>query len=726
MAVLKQGRKTADRRMMLIGLVLLAAVVALRAFDPPLLKTLRLNVFDQFQRLSPRPYTPAPVRIVDIDDRSLARLAQWPWPRTLLAQLVSRLNELGAAAIAFDIVFAEPDRSSPRNVLERLTEYEVAPELKQHLAELPDHDQLFADAIAAAPVVLGFAGTYRAHERHPELLAGMAYAGTVPRRLLQEIPGAIVNLPVLEANASGQGSFALGEAGGGVMRRMPLLQNINGKVYPSLGLEALRVAQRASTIVVRASDASGEVRVGDAVNLQAIRVGQLEIPVTADGRIWMHYTGFVPERSVSAVDILNKPAVELKNLVNGQIVLIGTSAAGLKDQRATPVMDFQAGVSIHAQALEQILLGWHLERPGWAKGAELLALVLVGMLLLLLLSRVGPLWSAVVGLLAVSGGVAASWIAFTEYHMLIDPVYPSLSTLAVYLAVSSMGYLRAERGKRQVRNAFSSFLAPALVDQLVESPDKLRLGGESREMTFLFTDIAGFTSFTEASTPERLVTILNDYLDRMSEIVMDHGGTIDKIVGDAIHAIFNAPLNQSDHAARAVACALEMDKAGEEFVARHSTAELAAGKTRIGVNTGSAIVGNFGGNRRFDYTAHGDAINTAARLESVNKHLGTRVCVASSTADQCPDQAFRPIGELVLKGKTQEVVAYIPIAQAQAQEPLYESYCHFYERLRTGEPGLSEEVEALHQRFPDDPLIKLHFERLSRGETGVKIVMSEK
>ncbi len=722
----KSGARPFDRSILMLGIVLLALVVGLRAIDPPLLQSARLGVFDSFQRLSPRPYTPAPVRIVDIDDESLAKLGQWPWPRTLLSRLVQRLTKLGAAAICFDIVFAEPDRTSPGNYLQLLQGRDIDPALIAQFAALPDHDRLFADSIAAAPVVLGFPGSTHALGRNPKLIAGMAHAGTDPRRLVEEIPGAISNLAQFEAGASGQGSFALGDSEGSMVRRVPLLQNIGGVLYPAFGLEALRVAQGASTIIVRSSDASGEVRIGDAVDIQAIRVGALEIPVTADGHIWMHYTGPVDERSVSALDILEKPAEQLLDRIQGQIILVGTSAAGLKDLRSTPLSAFEAGVGIHAQAIEQMLLDWRLERPGWANGAEIMALTGMGLVLLLLLPRVGALWSALLGLLAMAAGLAVSWTAFTEYRLLIDPVYPSLAAILVYIAVSSFGYLRAEQDKRQVRNAFSSFLAPALVDQLVDSPEKLRLGGESREMTFLFTDIAGFTSFTEASEPHRLVSLLNDYLDRMCAIVMDHGGTIDKIVGDAIHAIFNAPLDQPDHAARAVACALELDQAAEEFVRRHSTPELAFGETRIGVNTGHAIIGNFGGHRRFDYTAHGDPINTAARLESVNKQLGTRVCIAASTTGQCPEQAFRPIAELVLKGKTQAVATFIPISWSETEEPLYQEYARFYERLRSKEPGLLAVAEDLRHRYPDDPLIRLHAERLAGGHTGVEIVMSQK
>lgn len=714
------------RRGFMLGLVLLGVVAGIQLLDPAPLKSFRLGVFDQFQRLSPRPYTPAPVRIIAIDDRSLAELGQWPWPRVVLARLVQRLHELGAAAIVFDAVFAEPDRSSPNRMLERLHDFDIPPELTRRLRQLPDHDQLFAEAIAEAPVVLGFAGTDRARQRRPRLLAGIATAGSNPRGFLKEIPGAIGNLPMLESAAAGQGSFALDQGEGGIVRQVPLLQNIGGTLYPSLALEALRVAQQASTIVLRANDASGAVQLDRASGLQAIRVGALEIPVNADGHIWMHYTGAVTERRVSASDILTQSSPRRAEMIEGHIVLVGATAAGLKDLRATPVTNFQAGVGIHAQAIEQMLLGWHLERPAWAKGAEVSALLIAGALLLWLLSRLGALWSAMAGLLAISAGIGWSWFAFTEHRLLVDPVYPALAVVVVYLTTSSMGYLRAEREKRWVRQAFSSFLSPALVDQLVASPDRLRLGGESRDMTFLFTDIADFTSFTEASDPGQLVDTLNRYLDRMCAIIMDHGGTIDKVVGDGIHAIFNAPLDQPDHPAQAVACALALDAEARNFSAGHTKPERNLGPTRVGINTGTAIVGNFGGRRRFDYTAHGDAVNTAARLESVNRQLGTRVCVAAATVERCPDQAFRPVGELVLKGLSGVVATFIPVTDKDSRTALHRNYRQFYQHLKDGEPGLRVEAEALHRQYPDDPLITLHARRLRRGESGTRIVLPEK
>ena len=277
-----------------------------------------------------------------------------------------------------------------------------------------------------------------------------------------------------------------------------------------------------------------------------------------------------------------------------------------------------------------------------------------------------------------------------------------------------------------MRAAFSQYLAPALVERLVSDPDQLELGGEQREMTFLFTDIAGFTSFAEGMNPTALVAILNDYLDNICRIVMEQGGTIDKIVGDAIHAIFNAPVDQPDHAQRAVVCGLAIDAFGKKFAARMRDEGYSFGQTRIGINTGTCVVGNFGGSHRFDYTAHGDAINTAARLESVNKHFGTTICVAGSTARQCSNLQFRPVGNLYLHGKTEGLEAFEALFEQEAESQRIRDYRAAFQQLDKSPYAAREAFARLAEQYPDDPLIALHRKRLADGQNGTDVVLKEK
>jgi adenylate cyclase len=280
----------------------------------------------------------------------------------------------------------------------------------------------------------------------------------------------------------------------------------------------------------------------------------------------------------------------------------------------------------------------------------------------------------------------------------------------------------AERAKANLSRYFS----PNLADELAENPEFLKLGGERRDLTFVFTDLAEFTPLVESLDPSIIVPLLNEYLDQMTQIVFRHGGTIEKIVGDAVHAIFGAPKEQADHAARGVACAMEMDAFAEAFREKKNAEGLALGVTRIGVHSGNAIVGNFGGELYFDYTAHGDAVNTAARLEGVNKFLGTRVCVSEQVVEQVPDSKGRPVGTLKLKGKSAGLKVFEPLLPHQADAPATESYREAFAKLEAGDAGARQAFAALVGQHGEDPLATFHLKRLLAGETGVAIAFGEK
>ena len=713
------GRRSAAPWVVSLGAI---RALALAALLPGLLllwseagpvAALRDVVFDAYQRLHPRPYRPAPVRVVDIDDQSLARLGQWPWPRTRLAALVQRLGELGAAVVALDVVFPESDRLSP-SALARSW-----PELFASVpaSALRDFDREFASTLARWPVVGGIALTTGGPGELPTVHATFAEVGPDPRPALPAFDSAVVNLPVLNGSLAGTGSFSVPLGRDATLRRLPLLQRVGDTLVPALALEALRVALAERTIAVRSSEGPGgrpEVR--------ELRVGDLRIPVTAAAELWLHSSRPEEQRRIPAWRILEAGASELEALssaVAGQVVLVGASATALGDFVPTPLGPSEAAVLIHAQALEQMALGWFLSRPDWAPWLELAALLALGYCAVWLMPGAGVLSAlATAGLL---GGalLLGSWLAFVRLQLLLDPLAPLALSLPALLIAGLGRYLRTERERAQVRRAFGQFLAPDLVRALARDPSRLRLGGESREMTFLFSDIAGFTSLSEGLPAERLVALVNAYLDGACQLAIAHGGTIDKIVGDAIHVFFNAPLDQPDHSQRAVAFALALDAFGRDFAAEQQRAGLAMGLTRIGVNTGTAVVGNFGGAARFDYTAHGDAVNTAARLESANKTLGTTVCVAESTVARAPGQAFRPAGRLRLRGKSRPVQVYQPLS-GSGQAPAAE-YLRAYRALEAGEAQAEALFVGLLARHPGDPLVKLFAERARAGGGGVEL-----
>ncbi|MBM3573934.1 MAG: CHASE2 domain-containing protein, partial [Alphaproteobacteria bacterium] len=445
----------------IVPLVILLLALALPGARPALINQFRFIVFDEFQRLKPRPYEAAPVRIIDIDDDSLAKLGQWPWPRHILADLVAKLAAAGAAVIAFDVVFAEPDRNSPRTVIESLPAHFGLDAIKALGDSLPDNDSIFAQAIGEANVVLGFVLGPTGGTAVPAVKFGMAAAGDPPERFVARFERALVNLPVLEAAAAGNGSFNSAPGVDGLHRRQPLLLGLGDKVYPSLAAEALRAAQNASTYVVKASGASGESGFGEQTGIASVRIGQFTVPTDGTGNVWLYDSGPMPQRFVPAWAVIDGSAPA--DRLDGNIVIIGTSAPGLKDQRATPLNPAAPGVEIHAQVLEQIITDVHLRRPDYADGAERLFILILGLTLVFLLPRWGAVGCAIITLSSTALAAGGSWMAFSQYGFLFDPVYPSAVILMVYIAESLILYFRSEAERRTVRTAFSRYMSPALV-----------------------------------------------------------------------------------------------------------------------------------------------------------------------------------------------------------------------------------------------------------------------
>lgn len=699
-------------------LAVIALMAAAMIRQPELLVTLRHAVFDNYQKLRPRVYVPAPVRIVDIDEQSLDRLGQWPWPRNRMAQLVRRLDDLGAAVIAFDVIMAEPDRSSP---LQAVANWQLSGDLAARLAELPDHDAQFAAAIEGRPVVLGFAlrdgGGGAPTKRAPKIKARFVRLGGKPDGFFQQHDEATLPLALLEEAAAGIGAVAFTPDSDGIVRKVPLVYGVGGKLAPSLAAEALRVAQGQRNIFIKMAAQEGSLR---NTGIEEVKIGSAVIPTGANGEAWLYYTPREPARFVSAWRVLAGEVAAEK--FAGQIVLIGTSAAGLKDLRFTALGELVPGVEIHAQFLEQVTTRSFLVRPGWWLAAESLSMLAAAVAVALAVSLAGALLATAISAALLAAVIAGAWYAFAGAALLLDPSPAVIALLAVFIGCSIIRYVASERRQRWIHSAFASYVSPNLVDHIIASPERLTLGGERRVCSFVFTDLAGFTTLMEAIDPARAVDLLNDYLDEMVAIAFRHGGTLDRIVGDAVAVMFSAPLVQEDHADLAVRCALEMDAFASEFATRQQADGLAFGHTRIGVNTGEVIIGNFGGRTIFDYRALGDPVNTASRLEGANKYTGTRVCVSGATVAACSFFVGRPIGELLLKGKKEPVMAYEPSAEGLADE----EYAAAYDHLASGHAEAAAQFRALAKARPDDPLVRLHLDRIADGALGVAMVLDEK
>jgi adenylate cyclase len=640
-------------------LPILFAAFFLWASDADALSHFRLNVFDEFLRLKPRVYEPTPVRIVDIDDDSLARYGQWPWPRTLLAKLVNRLNELGAAAVAFDILFPEPDRTSPARLIGDVEGIAPDDPLVARFAKMSDHDQIFAAAIGRSHAVLGFAPRAKERSRLPETKATFAIAGDDPRPWVPHFRGAASSLEVLETAAAGNGILGTLPERDGISRRIPLITAIGDRLYPALAVDALRVGQGARTYVVKSTGASGVTAFGEHAGVSSIKIGHVVVPTSADGTVWVHFTPHQPERFVPASKILDGSADP--DLIKDNIVLVGTTAEGLKEFRPTPLDPAAAGVEMNAQLIEQMLLGDNVQRPNWARGAEAAFMLGIGVFLLLLLPRVGPKWTALLGLSAVAPAIGGSWYAYAEYNWLIDPVFPSLVGVLVYLSSSTVMFVRTETERRQVRHAFGRYLSPAVIEQLAEHPERLTLGGELREMTLLFSDVRNFTTISEGLDAHGLTSFLNRYLTPMTDVIMSSRGTVDKYMGDGIMAFWNAPLDDPAHAEHACRAALAMRSQlarlndgwrAEAAAEGRAFREVRAG---IGLNTGECVVGNLGSDQRFDYSVLGDDANVASRLEGQTKTYLVDIIIGERTAEQAPQLALLELDLIQVVGRTKPV-----------------------------------------------------------------------
>jgi adenylate cyclase len=666
-ARLRRVARSKNVRAVGAAVLTLALLTSLRAYDPSIITELKERTFDAYQRLKPRTYQDLPVRIVDIDEASIAEYGQWPWPRTRLAALTRRLAELGAGVIAYDVIFSEPDRTTPSRLANDLKDSGM-PDIDltmKLLGSLPDHDRAFAEAIGKTSVVLGFAASNAVNDKRPPVRAGLAFVGATPTKVLAPFRGTVSSLPILNDAAAGIGGINLSSRDrAGIVRRVPMLLSDGTSIYPGLAIEALRVAQGQKGIIVRGTGSSGDSDTGHAALID-MRVGAFKLPLTSNGESWIYFSRNRPERYVSVKDVLD-PAkeAEVKPRLDGAIVLVGSSAAGLMDSRATPLGEVVPGVAIQAQLIEQIIAQDFIERPDWTNGLEIVLTVLLGALVTGLVLAFGARFSFFAGGVVFVAAVAGSWIAFSQFRLLIDPIFPSLAALATYIAVERVLHVASDHEKKFVRQAFGQYLAPELLAQLENSPHAMRLGGESREISVMFMDVRGFTPISEALTATELVDFINMLLSPLSDAIQDELGTIDKYIGDSIMAFWNAPVDVPDHATRACRAALRMREAVNALNESDAFGFAARGfkdprvRIGVGINAGLACVGNMGSQRRFNYSAMGDVVNVAARIESASKGLNTDLVVSEDLARQVRGIALLEAGEIPLKGKSRPTKIY--------------------------------------------------------------------
>ncbi|MGB8282478.1 MAG: adenylate/guanylate cyclase domain-containing protein, partial [Pseudolabrys sp.] len=584
------------------------------------------------------------------------------------------------AAIAFDVIFPEPDRSSLNEAVKHFRDLDD--DTRGRLLHLPSNDEVFAQAIGRGNVVLGQAGINAFHPRSLEKPPETAFAtvGPDPSPYLIAFPYILRNLPKLEQAAVGHGLISIRTERDGMVRRVPIVMQAEDKIVPALTLDLLRVATGSSTIMIR-TDESG---------IQSVAVPGLELPTDRNGRIWVYFGPHDKARFVSAKDVVEGNVAP--EIFAGKLVLVGTSAIGLLDVKTTPVLSAMPGVEVHAQLLEAALTNSLLVAPSYAIVVEMIGALIGGGVLALLAPAASVLMLFASAALAAAAFVAASWILFSRYQMLFDATFPLIATLSVYMSMVLMGYFREQLDRRRIRSAFAQYLSPTLVEQLANSPQRLVLGGEERVITVLFSDVRGFTTIAETykDNPHGLTTLMNRFLTPLTNAIMARNGTIDKYMGDAVMAFWNAPLDDPAHESDACHAALDMlervDALNQEREREASTSgtRFVPIKIGIGINTGRCTVGNMGSDLRFQYTVMGDSVNLASRLEGQTKAYGLPILIGSRTAAAVAGQfALLEIDSIRVKGKTEAEVIYAIVGRADvAASPEFRSLQDHWAMLR--------------------------------------------
>lgn len=660
-------------------LLALGAAAVVRGIDPQPLARIRLVAFDTLQQLQPRRVDPAhPVRIISIDEQSLAAMGAWPWRRDVLAGLVERLLAQGAKVVALDFVLANVEADIVSAIPPELRSTPEVQALQRTLEGLPSGEQRLAQVISGAPVVLGMIGRQGPPVPAVVSRAGFALLGSDPARHAPGLPAVTVNTPKLQEAAPGLGALNWFPEYDQVVRKVPMLMRLGSDLAPSLVTEAIRMADGARTISVRSSTASGETPFVGETGITSVRIGRYLVPTDQAGQMWLSFSKHDPRRYRSAVDVMEGRVP--REDIAGRIVLIGATAPGLFDLRATPLDPVIAGVEVHAQAIEQIIAGSSLHRPDLSAGLEVVFTTLAGLLLAILVRRAGPLSGAIMGAALMVAVVGSAWSARAYLGWLLDPSFPALVLTALYIFCTGFFYFHTTRDRNRVRTAFSHYMAPSIVEELARRPDKLRLGGENRTVTLYRSDLAGFSKMSEELAPQELVQLMAEYLTAMTDIVMDHEGFIDKYIGDAIDGVFGAPLDDPDHALHGVKAAIaararlqEMNAAGLPALGGRTL------RQRIGLHTGVGIVGNIGSRRRFNYTVTGDSANLASRLEGANKFYGTSILASEATVNLAgPTIVWRELDTVRVVGRSGQVRIYEPIALAdeltEEQRALIEVY----------------------------------------------------
>ncbi len=659
--------------------------------------------------------------IVDIDERSLLEEGRWPWPRHRLATLVDKLfDEYKIKVLGFDVVFAEPDVSSGLLTLEEMGRTQMKSDARfleaiEEMRPSLDYDRIFAEHLKGRKVVLGY--YFReAQEAGVGLLPPPSFvAGSFKGKSINfERAGSYgANLPLLQQNAMSGGHFNPLPDADGITRRVAMLEDYQGAQYESLSLAVARLALG----FPRLTPGFATVGVGKKyAGLEWLALGKHKIPVDERVAALIPYRG--PMRSFSYVSITDvlKGRVE-KGLLQDAIVLVGTTAPGLMDLRATPVGNVYPGVEVHANMIAGILDQNIKESPGYRLGAEVVMVILIGLLLSLILPALSPLWATGFTMLILWGAVGLNLAQWYFYDLVMPVASLMLLTLIIFTLNMSYGFFVESRGKRQLAGLFGQYVPPELVDEMAKDPEAFTLEGESRELTVLFSDVRGFTTISEGLEPNQLKQLMNAFLTPMTRIIHGHRGTIDKYMGDCIMAFWGAPLSDPDHARHGLEAAIAMIEQLKVLQGEFKARGWPPINIGVGLNTGDMVVGNMGSEFRQAYTVMGDAVNLGSRLEGLTKEYGVHIIVSEFTRAKVPDYVYRELDRVRVKGKDKPVAIYEPICPAGQEDQATRDELKLYRdafRLYHAQNWDLAELQFinLQKLYPERKLYTLYEERV--------------
>ena len=679
-----------------IVLVILALVVFF--MDPHFLRFMELKALDLRMVSRGQLPTTGQVIIATVDEKSLSEIGRWPWSRSMTAKLVDSLKEYGAKAVGFDIVFAEPEQSTG-----------------------PSADAILAKSVKSAKnVSLGY--FFHTSMKDVEFLSeeyinasGSLIGGSMYSMVREKghegdynLITAYAPVPSIKAIAeSGEncGYFKAFPDPDGVIRWSPLVIKFQDNFYYSLPIALLMQYLDYPMIVLNLAE----------FGVDGVMLGDLRIPTDEIGRLLINYLG--PAKTFPHYSISDIIAGRLSpELIKGKIVIVGATATGIYDLRVTPFSPVYPGVELHATVVENILQGNFLEQSAWTTFIDICGIIVFGMIIGIAIPRLKALQGILLVMVLLGGFVAGNTLIFAKYNTWLNMVYPVLTMMTIYLVITVYRYFTEEREKKKIRGAFQYYLTASVINELLKDPTKLKLGGDKKDLTVMFSDIRGFTTISEKLTPEELVHLLNEYLTAMTDIVFKYEGLLDKYIGDAIMAVFGAPVDQPDHALRSCRTALEMMATLKGLQQKWAAEGRPFVDIGVGINSGDMVVGNMGSNMRFDYTVMGDNVNLSSRLEGINKEYGTHIVISEFTYEVVKEEVFcRELDAVRVKGKKLPVKIYELICERKdaAEHEEYIGRFHaglaHYKAARWDE-GIAAFKSVLEIR-PDDPPAKLYIQR---------------